>query len=115
MKYSISFQIVKKKKDLILKRKILYLLYTKYMGNFINSIPVVKYLFETKDSKNFLSRYSKNYNYMILGPSTIDGINGKPDTQFDINKTRKLPKKSFSLHYNHINSYLFVNGKAKIS
>lgn len=63
------------------------------MGNFINSIPVIKYLFETKNSNNFISRYSKNYNYMIFSPSTIDGVNGKPDFQFDINKTKKLLKK----------------------
>ena len=48
---------------------------------------------------------------MIFSPSTIDGVNGKPDFQFDINKTKKLLKKSFSLHYNNINSCLFVNGK----
>ena len=30
---------------------------------------------------------------MIFSPSTIDGVNGKPDFQFDINKTKKLLKK----------------------
>ena len=41
----------------------------------------------------------------------INGSFGSPETKLDINFSKANTKCCLSLHYNHKNSYLFVNGK----
>ena len=41
----------------------------------------------------------------------INGSFGSPEKMFDVNFSKVNTKFCLSLHYNHDNSYLFVNGK----
>ena len=53
-------------------------------------------------------------NFLVLGEGLNYGINGSfgsPEKEFLINFTKVKAKFYLSLHYNHDNTYLFVNGQ----
>ena len=67
---------------------------------------------------------SKTNNILVLGEDFVQGINGTilyAEKLYSINFTENNKKKFLNLHYNGVNSYLFVNdteihkSKAKIT
>ena len=60
------------------------------------------------------AHFDNRKNNLILGEGPTFGINGSfgsPEKKFEINFSKVNTKFCLSLHYNHVNSYLFVNGK----
>ena len=57
---------------------------------------------------------NRKNNFLVLGEGAIYGINGSfgsPVKSFTFNFSIARTKSCLNLHYNHSNSYLFVNGK----
>ena len=65
------------------------------------------------NSSSYYSDNCKN-NFLILGEGPTFGLNGRfgsTEKPFRINFTKANTQFCLSLHYNHDNNYLFVNGK----
>ena len=70
-------------------------------------------IFGLDNSSSSNSDNRKN-NFLILGEGPTFGINrifGSPEKKFDISFSKANTKFCFNLHYNHDNSYLFLNEK----
>ena len=72
--------------------------------------------FDSGSSWSFDNDFARNIknNFLILSEGPTFGINGSfgsPEKHFDINFSKVSTKFCLNLHYNHDNSYLFVNGK----